>query len=313
LAPAAQAELNTVDVARAICAALQPLTGPAASGKLLVRATGASVVLKPGAMAVPIRGSLDESGIAFVQPNAANAAGWTVTAAGTLVDVAALHGGPIGNSESGTVFRWAPTISGLEETATADASGISGGAFLAVSPIRQVRLYKQIDRADVEQLFRAQVSESPALVLAWEATQPLGGSMGSSPGPRTARTGVDTVLYRHTWSLFLITSRLDTEGERRDEGDAIRDAVMGRLHQRAVARKLRLSNSPGTEILEARVYKVTPTSYVDLIRVGTIASMQFQGDAQFNDWMRTRIREQTTEQGSAKIDLPDITVPMTKT
>ncbi len=313
MVPAAPAELNTVDLARAICAAIQPLTGPAAAGKLLVHSTGPTGTVQAGAMAVPVRaGSLEEAGVVFVQKKAGVADGsWAVTSSGVLVDVQAINGGPIGNGDPGGPYRWAPTLTGIEATSAADGSGVTGGSFLAVAPLRQVRQYKQLTKADLVEFFQAQLSDFPAVAIAWEGLQPLGGSMGSSPGPRTARAGTDVVLYRNTWLLFVVTSRLDTEIERRTEGDALRDAIVQRLHQRIAARGLRVSMAPGAEVLDARVFKVTPTSFVDVIRIGTSIALQFQHEEAFNDWLRTRIVEETAVGADGlRINIVDTKVPM---
>lgn len=305
---------STVAIARAICAALQPFTGPAAAGKLLVRSTGPTGTLEGGACAIPItNGAIDETAVVFVKKNPAVENGdWPVTSAGVLVDVECVNGGPVGNRAGATQYRWHPSQDGIELVSVADGAGLAGGSLLTgLGTIRQVRQYKQLDRATVETFFRAQLTDYPAVALAWESTQPLGGAMGSSPGPRTARAGADVVLSRHVWMLWIVTSRLDSEPERRVESDTIRDDVIERLHQRKVARELRLSMAPGAEILGASAFSTTPTSYVDLIRIATSFAMKFQHDEEYNDWLRTRLRVQTTEQSGSRIDLPDTTIPMT--
>lgn len=304
--------MSSVYFARAITGALQPLTGPAAAGQLLVHSTGATGTVKAGAGAFPIvDGSLCEEGQVFVTENPATEDGaWPVTSSGTLVPVEALSGGPAGNTAAGTVYRWGPPLEGIEATSESSA-GLSGGSFLTgPAVLRSLRSYKQIAAADVQTFFRAQLHDYPGALLAWESTAPFGGAMGSSPGPRTARLGQDAVAYRHTWLLYLVTSRLDSEQARRTEGDTLRDLVIDQLHQRQTARGLYLSNSPGVEILEARVMAVTPSSYVDVIRFSTNVVLKRKVLETFNDWLRTRLRIQTEEQAGQVVDLPDITIPM---
>lgn len=285
-----------------------------ATGRLLVHSLDPTGTVKAGAMARPIRGgSIDEGGIAFVSRNPATSDGsWPVTSSGVLVNVEALHGGPGGNTDAGTIYRWAPALSGIEETSAADGSGLAGGSYLTGTDVlKQVKRYKQLTKADLTAFFQAQLSTYPAACLAWEGMTPLGGAMGSSPGPRTARASRDNILTRNTWLLWIVSSRLDGEAERRDEGDSLRDRVVKRLHQREATRGLRISMAPGIEILEAKVFSVTPTSYVDVIRIATGFALQFEHDDEFQDWLRTRLVEETVVGADGlRIDIVDTSNPM---
>lgn len=303
---------GTVSVGRAILGALQPLQGPAAAGSLLVRSTGATGSVPSGSVAVPVAsGGLVEAGSVFVLANPDTADGsWPTTPTGASVAVEALHGGPGGNADAGTEFRWLPELTGIEATSET-AAGLTGGSFLA-GGLRRVVAYKSMDQAGLAELFRASVNDCPAAVLAWASTTPVTGPMASNPGPRVSRLGTTTVLFRHEWLLWLITSQLSSEGERRRSGDAIRDDVLELLHQRCSARDvLRISNEPGIEINQATVKAVSPTSYVDQIRFSTTyAQIQTLGGGNANDWLLTRIRQQTAEQASAVLDIPDVSVEM---
>lgn len=309
--------MGTSEIARGLVAALQPLTGPAAKGQLLVRATGADVQLEPGRLAIPFpRGSLREDAAVFVRRNPATQDGaWTVTAAGTPVDVEAVLGGPVGNQPAGTEYRWDPALEGMEAVSSSSAPGVQGGAFHeAFATLRQVRRYKQLDRATAGKFFAAQVAQYPAACIAWESTTPLDGPMAAAPAPRAARVGSGRFLFRHTWLLWIITSRLDSDLARTREGDVLRDDLLSLLLDSRSARDkaFRLSVEPGIQILEARVFQVTPTSYVDLIRFATTAALQHCSSATYNDWLTTRLRLQTAEQAGSKLDVPDITIPMTE-
>jgi hypothetical protein len=309
--------VSSVQNSRAIEAALQRLQGPASAGKLLVHATGADTALDPGSCAIPIdAAALDRRGMVFVKPNPAQSEGqWTVTAAGTLVDVEAIGGGTPGNKAAGTVYRWDPPLDGIELTSASDASGVTGGSFSgAYAGLRQYVYLKSLNRSDVEALFAAQVYDYPAAALAWARTTPLDGPLAGSPGPRTARVGQNRMLYRHTWFLYLVTSRLDSEDARNLEADTLRDDVLELIQgaRRTRNRAFAVSVEPGAEVQSADVFRVTPTSYVDLVTFNTIVSLEHNPEPRvYHDWLRTRLRQQTAAQApAAPLDIPNVIIPI---
>lgn len=305
--------MSTTDIARAITGALQPLMGAAATGQLFVHSTGATGTVSAGAVAVPILGgALFEEGAVFVKKNSATADGsWPVVLAGTLINVEALQGGLVANQVGGTIYRWDPPLTGIEATSASNGAGLTGGAL--TGSLRQVRSYKELARADAQTFFRAQLAEFPGVALAWESTAPLDGALAAAPAPRTARVGRGRMLFRDTWILWVVTSRLDSDTARTQEGDILRDAILETLLDTRCARNvLQLSQTPGVTILDARVASVTPTSYVDMIRFGTTRTLEHTDAAVYNDWLKTRIRQQTATQGvNPAIDIPDYTIPMT--
>lgn len=297
---------------RAIQAALAPLMGTVATGQLLVKSDGPTGVLPFGACAVPIvRGGLLEEATVFVTKNPANARGeWPVTQAGTLVPVESLQGGPVGNTKPGTEYRWSLPVLGIELKSTSP-SGLSGGvASAAVGAIKQLVTYKRFEQGTFEQFLRAQLSQFPGVCLCWESTGPLDGPMAAQGVSRLARTGRGKFLYRHTWSLFLVTGRLDTQAQRQMEGDVLRTDVVETLFDTMSARGLRLANEPGAEVLDARVFGVTPTSYIDLVRIGCTVTLQHRRQStEYNDWLRTRMVNLTDANGEGPAISPPITLP----
>jgi hypothetical protein len=312
---------GTLQKARAIEARLQKLQGSAGTGQLRVRATGADVVLPPGECAVPlVDNALNEQATIFVRPNPTapssdKVKGWTVTSAGTLVDVETLQGGAGVNLPGSIECRWDPPLAGLEETATLEPAGVTGATSSAeLGSIALFRHYKQIATGDIDELFRAQVYAFPAAILAWGTTSPLDGPISGSPGPRTARVGASAMLAKHGWLLYLVTSRLEEEGIRRREGEILRDRVLRRLHnaRRTRDRAFVVSNEPGTEVLAARVFRVTPTSYVDVVEFATIYTLTPDNDEpDANPWLRTHYKQLTPAQGPAvPLELPNIVIPI---
>lgn len=313
MALAAEAVMNSSENARAILGALQPLTGAAATGKLFVRSTGATGIVPAGAFAIPKVGdSICEDATVFVKRSSAADYSWAVTSLGTLVDVEALGGGTITNQSAGTEYRWDPPLSGIEATSESHASyPLAGGTLSGL--LKQVRSYKNAQSATYEEFIRAQLSTFPGAILAWESTAPASGTLGPAQGPRGDRRGRDRILYRATWILYLVTSRLESEAWRRRESDLLRDAVTEELFGRELVRTLHVSSSPGLEIVTEQPFAVTPAYYADLVRFGTTFVVERKSGATgYNDWMRSRIA--MTEPASApllELTRVDTTVPMT--
>lgn len=309
--------MSTIQNGRAIEALLARLQGPCASGKLVVRALGADTVLEPGRCAVPFgAGGIDYQATAFVKNNPANEDGaWLVTAAGTLVDVETLQGGTHTNRDGGTSYRWDPPIEGIEDVSDAEAAGISGGAFNgAFAGLRELVQYKSLDKVGVDALFRAQAGNFPAALVSWMATTPLDGPLAGSPGPRTSRVSQRGMLYRHTWMIWLVTSRLDLEAQRRAEGDTLRDDALDVLFGAKRVRDgvFQVSMEPGVEVQNAVAVNVTPTSYIDSVTFTTLVLQESHPEeTDAHPWLRTRLRQQTAAQPPyPPLDIPNIIVPM---
>lgn len=320
---AARGSIGTVDNSRAIEAALARLQGPSAAGQLLVHSTAATGEMPWGCFAIPtVANAAIDAATIFVKPNPAtldakgNGGNWPILQAGTLVDVESVQGGERPNLPAGTVYRWDEPVAGIELTSSSPA-GMSGGAFGESEPgfggtLRFVGQYKQLTKPDTEALFRAQTFDFPAGVLSWESSSPSDGPMQSSPAPRTTRVGSLKMIWRHVWTLCLITSRLDTEGERRREGERLRDDVLECLADCKSARGLWVSMSPGIEMLEARVLAISPTSYVDVVRFAThIVVRHRPAPAIYHPWETTRITvSKATTPPAPAINLGDVTADM---
>lgn len=315
-----------VDNARAIEAVLQRCMGSWANGQLLVKtqpladnAPGPDVLLKPGSFAVPIvNGSEENAGTVYVKRNPAtwfpgtqgmNGTGgqWTITAAGTIVDVESLQGGEMPNQETGTLYRWDEPIPGIEEQSEC-ATALSGANF-ASGRLMQIEQYRQLGSADATELFAGNVSTYPSAVLAWAGLAPSDGPMQSSPGPRTARTATQTMLYRNTWFLFVITSNLESKDTRVREGMRIVSDLLEVLADCQSARELRVSTAPGIEIMGAEPFKANPRVYIDLIKFATHTSLKRLPEPEtFSPFLASRYVNQTPAQGSADpLALPDET------
>jgi hypothetical protein len=323
--------VRTIDNARAIEAALQYLQGPPSSGKLLVKATGADVKLFPGDVALPVLGNaIEQRAGVYAKRNPATrdlkpakpgdpdeAGHWLVTAAGTLVDVESIQGGTHTNKPGGTPYRWDPPLDGIELVSVADAGGLTGGAFSGASGgLKQFAHFDMLNLEPNQYLWQSNTFAYPAAILSWKSAQPLDGSFVAIPGPRTARVSQSATLYRNTWWLTLLTSRLESVGLRSLEASSLRDDAREAIYG---ARRIRdrcfiVSVEPGANLPSIESAAITPTVRADRITIETAFVLDRASQREYHDWLRTRLRQQTpavTDPAPPPpLDLPNIIVPM---
>ena len=307
---------STVEQGRILMSLLQVLMGSyATNGYVTVRSTGPTGVVPAYSYAIPLFGSLNEDATIRVEKNPATADGsWLVTSAGTPVPVSALLGGPIGNLPLSTLVRWDEPLSGIEEFSQV-TTALSGGAFLNPSSgpvLRQVKLYRELGPDVVKTLFAAQAgADTPSAVLAWASSGPADGTGSPAMGLAASRVREGSRIWKNNWLLWLVTSRFESTEIRRREGDTIRDLTLSLLTDREAWRGVTLSLPQGLQIVEASVFKVLETSYVDLIRFSTSYTLTRRDERVFNEWVTSRIRLETAEQPpGSKLFVPDIKVPM---
>lgn len=306
--------MTTIQQARGIMAALSVLQGEVATGSILVHSTGATGTVPAHSHLVPIVGdALQEDAIVRVAKNPATSDGaWPVTSAGVAVTVSAVQGGTRGNLAAGTELLWDPPILGIE-TKSSTVAGLTGGSWLSTfGALKDVRQFRGLSRDVASDLLRAQAGEMPAAVLAWASCSPVSGAVSANYGPTQDRAGRDRRLWKNQWALFLVTSRQSDLAIRLREGDQLRDDVLEILTDKVAVRGQVLSSPQGIEILDAREYSTTPTSFVDVVQFATSYTLQRRDAQTFSDWVTTRYRS-FYEQGThpAELDVPDIKVSMT--
>lgn len=324
--------MTIIDNARAIEAALQRLQGPAAAGKLVVKTEvvdgvpGPATLLHPGTCALPLDGGMIDPGASvYVRPNPATASAaenpgaWLVTAGGVLVDVEAVQGGDRANKDGGTTYHWDPPELGIEAASVADAAGITGGSYSgAFAGLRQVSHFKPtVTSTEPNQaLFMAGTFDFPAVVLGWAGMGPLDGAQAAAPGPRTARTGRG-MLYKNTWTIWVATSRLDSQAARSEEGTILLQDIIEILQdaRRVRDRSFFVSAEPGAKAVSARPAYLAPTAYVDVITLETIFVLVRNPEPRvYNDWLRTRMKLYTAPNAGSPpappLELPNVVVPM---
>lgn len=279
---------------RAIQAALASIMGPTSSGTLTVRSTGAAGVVPAGAFAVPFEsGSLEEHCAVFVTRNPATQDGsWEVTSEGTPVAVQSMQGGAGLNFEPGAEFRWFPMVpAGIEEVSQAAGAFVGGERGTTLGTLLQIRCFKQLSNETWLNFYRAKLGDFPGAILCWESMAPTDGPVLNANNPRQSRVGANTVRYKHQWQLYLVSSRSDTEVERRSESAVLLKRVVEELFGKTGTRDglLRISSDPGLQILSAGAHETTHTSYVDLVRFQTFESLTAKSAQDANPWLFTHI------------------------
>ena len=300
--------------ARGIMCALSVLQGGTATGSFLVHSTGATGTVPAHSYGVPIiGGALAEDALVRVDKNPDVTDGsWPVTDAGVAVTVTAVQGGTRGNLTAGTEILWDVPIDGIE-TKSSTVLGLTGGTWsTAFGALKQIKEYRELDQDTAVSLFRAQVVDTPAAVLSWLGSMPVSGSVSAAYGATQDRAGRGRRLFKNEWALFLVTTRQSDLAIRLREGAALRDDVMQVLTELVAARGQVLSYPQGIEILDAKAYGSSATSFVDLIRFTTSFGLVRRDTQEFSDWLTTRLRE-FYAQGThpSELDVPDITFEMT--
>jgi hypothetical protein len=312
--------MSSTASAWALQAVLSVLQGEPSVGQVTVRSTSASGTLPAHSIGVPIvDGELHPEAAVQVLANPATADhSWPVVIAGTAVSVASVQAGVRVNLAAATQVRWSLPIAGIEEVSALAAGGLTGGTQLDVfGALRQIRTYKDLgSRPAAAEFFAAQLTDFPAAALAWMRTTPADGASTPALGPSTSRVGRGRRLFKHDWTLYLVTSRLDSGNFRTREGEQLRDAVLDVLSDRSAFRGMTVSGPQGLEILSADVLHVTPTSYVDAVRFTTTYTQQRRSIEPPNwaDWLKTRlvVRSPVAQPGPAdELDHVDITIDMT--
>lgn len=307
--------MSTVAHSRALIALIGSLIGAYSTGSLTAKATGADVLLSPGACAVPVvDGALFDDGIVKVEPNPSSSDGkWTVTSSGTQVTVTSLLGGTQANRDADTEFRWSPSIDGLEPTALSTAltganySGAFGG-------LRQMREYDDFGTPEEAlAFFRAQTTDYPAAVLGWVGVEPAAGVITTSLGVNSSRAGTGKQLYKTVWSLWICCTRYDGHDERRRERHVLRDNLMSLLIDRIAWRDMTISAPQGIQIHRGAIHHVSPQAYIDRIEFDTTFTLRRCDTRTFNDWLKTRLvmPEKVEGLNPETLDKVDIEVSMT--
>ncbi len=263
-------------IKRCILCVLQPLTGRRASGTALVKATGADVVLRRGAYAVPaLEGAsarqTDHMRIVKVATQT------TVTSAGASVPIISAMGGELQNLDANTTLRWTPAIPGLEPTCTVES--LTGATTLTIpGSIRRIAMLDKlgISKSTVAgDVFRTRIGAFPAAVLAW------------TRGSRGEAVATDARMRKMRFRLFIVTSHSGSAEERTEEVDAILDYVEATLEGRSAVDG-EIFADPPIAVGDSGVYTAEDGSYVHFVEFDLSTTITRIEHRTFVDWLETQ-------------------------
>lgn len=272
--------------ARAIMTLLSPMTGTFATGNLTVQATGADVVLPKNSYAIPIIPGAGSNAQLSPHVLLKTTEETTVTAAGVLVPVKTVLGGIGGNLAAAVDARWSPGIEGVEAVSPVAAGGLTGGAEpTGYGGVKEIRFYEQIGSAKSQQdLFRAKLGRFPAIVLVWSGTEP------------DDRRGTHRRSYVENWILSVVSSRNDSDDERRAEGLHILEEASEWLTNRTQVDGEKLSSPMALAIGRRDRLVATETSYIYTIRFQTEHTICIRETREFPYW-ETWVQDHDTQSG----------------
>lgn len=281
--------------ARAIMTLLSPMTGTVATGDITVTATGADVVLEKNCYGIPIIPGVGASGQLSPHVLLKTTEGTTVTAAGVDVPVKAVLGGVAANLDAGTEVRWSPAIDGIDAVSVVAAGGLTGGlAPTGYGGVKQIRFYEQIGPAQAQaDMFRAQLGAWPAIALIWSSTEP------------DDRRGTHRRTYRENWLLVVISSRTDSDDERRAEGLFILEEARELLTNRQQADGFSFSSPSGLELGRADRLVATPQSYIYVQRFSTEHTIVKRESREYPFWETFKIDADTASGEDPEVPIVD--------
>jgi hypothetical protein len=228
-------------------ACMSPLVGTRASGTALVTAESADVTLPIGTYAIPVMVGQHRGDLAVKVGEGPNSdKSWTVTSAGTTVDMISNLGGSIYNFTGGERLIFDPPVPGIASAKVAAAwSGGAGGS--SFGTVRSLNLYETFGTNSFVDLVRSRTTLFPAVMIAWAGSEPADGSAVSqvSRGTRVSATGL---LFREEFNIQVFTSRSESEQVRRMEGLYILDRMTELLTDRHAVDGVPFSLPSGLQI-----------------------------------------------------------------
>lgn len=289
------------EIARAILALAQPLTGDRASGTVTIAAESEPTFLPRASYLLPVlRGEIrpelavkvdtgpddDQDGVLVN--------GWRVEPSGTVVDIVSNVGGERHNFPPGTPLVFDPPVAGLSRRVFVDDPGLTGAtAPAAFGGIKSAVTYETFagPQANLD-LFRAAIGGVPAILVVWQNSEPADGTTIPQTS-RPTRVGTNSQLYKEQFDLVVISSRDDKDHIRREEGMRILDDLTALLTDRHEVDGVCFSNPSGLQIRQ-RFREQGPQPlyqdfYVYVLALSAMRAYHRRDVRTYNDWLTTHM------------------------
>lgn len=256
--------MSILELTRLIQACCQPLTGQRATGSILLKsATGADVTVGHGRFMFPIINGQVRHELAFktaINPATrslpgALAGSWTATTVGTPVSILSNLGGVRHNLPAGTRFLIdQPLVPALVDrpriaTPTAGGEDMTGDLVLY-----NFVAFETFGAQPTLEAFRSAIGgRFPAAIINWTESEPSDGQTTSAV-TRGTHLGARNVAYSEMFDIRLISSRSDSEAERRGQAVRILDEMTALLLDKVAIDGAPMS-SPGGVHIRRRQYE----------------------------------------------------------
>lgn len=265
-------------VARAVMTLLGPMTGTQATGNLTVASTGATGTVPKNSYAFARVGGEISKHVLLKTTAATN-----VVLAGTAVPVKALFGNTASNLPAGTVIRWDPPLTGIAATAVVASPGMTGAAAATGrGSVSEIRFYEGLRNVLTNDLLRSGIGRFPAMVLCWEESRDRD------------QMGRVRDLLEEQFSLFVVTSRVDSDDARRAEGLDILDEATDRLFRREAVDGATFTSPSPLMVRRRGSFAYGPEHYVYFLRFTVDRSVTRREPSDAPDWAGWADWEQTS-------------------
>lgn len=219
---------------------------------------------------------------------------WTITEAGTIVDVLSVLGGKRHNLPAGTQLSFDPVHPDLEALVVVEAGGISGGVDPTwLGGLQSMVQFESLSGPSVTlDAFRAAVGSFPAAVIVWDGSEPADGTTQSSTSRGKTRVGQGQQLFKEKFNIFVLSKREDSGHNRRNEGLKLLDDLTFWLTDAMEADDQQFSTPTGIQVRgRSRIAGDGATFqqvYIYVIQLSVTALWKRYDSRTFNDWVRTR-------------------------
>jgi hypothetical protein len=243
--------MSILETMRLVQACCQPITGERATGAIVLKsATAGNVAVPRGRYLFPmVNGKVDHSRAFKTMASNAQGDPWSVTPAGTAVAIHSNIGGARHNLPAGTRFVIdQPLRPDLVAQPILQTPTVGGD-----DPVGDLALFNFVSfdyfgsQPSLELFQSAIGGRFPAAIMFWEESEPSDGQTTSAVTRPTHR-GAGNASYSELFEILVVSSRADSEHERRAQALRILDELTALLIDRQAVDGVGMSSPGGIHI-----------------------------------------------------------------